>query len=86
MALKSTGIVRDVDSLGRVVLPKELRDTMHIAQKDPLEIYVEGDSIILRKYAPACLFCGSASDVLSFNDRKICKACLAELNRISNQG
>lgn len=86
MALKSTGIVRDVDSLGRVVLPKELRDTMHIAQKDPLEIYVEGDSIILRKYEPACLFCGSASDVLSFNDRKICKACLAELNRISNQG
>lgn len=86
MTLKSTGIVRDVDSLGRVVLPKELRDTMHIAQKDPLEIYVEGDSIILRKYEPACLFCGSASNVISFNDRKICKECLAELNRISNEG
>ncbi|MEE1013279.1 MAG: AbrB/MazE/SpoVT family DNA-binding domain-containing protein [Clostridia bacterium] len=86
MTLKSTGIVRDVDSLGRVVLPKELRDTMHIAQKDPLEIYVEGDSIILRKYEPACLFCGSASNVISFNDRKICKECLAEMNRISNEG
>ena len=81
--MKSTGIVRDVDSLGRVVLPKELRDTMNIVQKDRLEIYVAGDNIILRKYEPACLFCGNAGDVVSFKDRKVCKACLEELNRIS---
>ncbi len=77
--MKSTGIVRDVDCLGRVVLPKELRDTMNIAQKDPLEIYVEGDTIILRKYEPACLFCGNAGDVVTFKERKICRDCLAEL-------
>ncbi|MBR5153072.1 MAG: AbrB/MazE/SpoVT family DNA-binding domain-containing protein [Clostridia bacterium] len=80
--MKSTGIVRDVDCLGRVVLPKELRDTMNIAQKDPLEIYVEGDNIILRKYEPACLFCGNAGNVVTFKDRKICVDCLNELKEL----
>lgn len=86
MAMKSIGIVRDVDALGRVVLPKELRDTMNIGQKDPLEIYVEGDSIILRKYEPACLFCGSAGAMVTLKDKRICKECLAELNRLSGEG
>lgn len=81
MAMKSTGIVRKVDELGRVVLPKELRSTLHIEQKDPLEIYVEGDMIILRKYEPACIFCGNASDVVSFKDKKICKDCIAEMTK-----
>ncbi len=84
--MKSIGIVRDVDALGRVVLPKELRDTMHIAQKDPLEIYVDGENIVLRKYEPACLFCGNAGDLITFEDRKVCRDCLAELNRISQEG
>lgn len=83
--MKSIGIVRDVDALGRVVLPKELRDTMHIAQKDPLEIYVDGENIVLRKYEPACLFCGNAQDLISFADRKVCRECLAEMNRISQE-
>ena len=85
MAIKSTGIVRDVDSLGRVVLPKELRNTMHIEQKDPLEIYVEDDMIILKKYEPACLFCGNAGDVINFKNRKICRECAAELTRLSQE-
>ena len=55
--MKSTGIVRKVDELGRIVLPIEMRRTLDIAEKDALEIYVEGDSIILRKYQPACIFC-----------------------------
>ncbi|MBQ2614847.1 MAG: AbrB/MazE/SpoVT family DNA-binding domain-containing protein [Clostridia bacterium] len=84
--MKSIGIVRDVDALGRVVLPKELRDTMHIAPKDPLEIYVDGENIVLRKYEPSCLFCGNAGDLITLEDRKVCRECLAEMNRISQEG
>ena len=61
--MKSTGIVRKVDELGRIVLPVELRRTMDIAEKDPLEIYVDGNSIVLRKYRPSCIFCDSTKDV-----------------------
>lgn len=77
--MKSTGIVRKVDELGRVVLPKELRTTLNIAQRDPLEIYVDGDNIVLKKYEPACIFCGNAKDVITHNDKKICRECLDEL-------
>lgn len=77
--MKSTGIVRKVDELGRVVLPKELRTTFDIEQRDPLEIYVDGDNIVLRKYEPACIFCGDATDVVSFSDKKICKSCLEKI-------
>ena len=61
--MKSTGIVRKVDELGRIVLPIELRRTMGIDVKDALEIYVEGDTIMLRKYEPSCVFCGNAKDI-----------------------
>ncbi len=61
--MKSTGIVRKVDELGRIVLPVELRRTMDIAEKDALEIYVDGNSIVLRKYRPSCIFCDSTKDV-----------------------
>lgn len=77
--MKSTGIVRKVDELGRIVLPKELRETFKIDHKDPLEIYVEGDSIILKKYEPACIFCGSASDVINYMDKRICRECIERL-------
>lgn len=79
--MKSTGIVRKVDELGRVVIPIELRRTLDIAEKDALEIYVDGDQIILKKYAPACLFCGQAKDVESFKGKNICPACFAELKK-----
>ena len=62
--MKSTGIVRKVDELGRIVLPIEMRRTLDIAEKDTLEIYVEGDSIILRKFQAACVFCDSAKDII----------------------
>ena len=78
--MKSTGIVRKVDELGRIVLPVELRRTLDIAEKDALEIYVDDDSIILKKYEPACIFCGSSKDVLTFKGKNICPACLEELN------
>ena len=79
--MKSTGIVRKVDELGRVVLPIELRRTLDIAEKDALEIYVDGSTIILKKYEPACLFCGDAKDVISYKGKMICPACLKELKK-----
>ncbi|WP_129598957.1 AbrB/MazE/SpoVT family DNA-binding domain-containing protein [Anaerophilus nitritogenes] len=77
--MKSTGIVRKVDELGRVVLPIELRRTLNIKEKDSLEIFVDGDQIILKKYEPACIFCGQAKDVHNFKGKNICPACIEEL-------
>ena len=77
--MKSTGIVRRVDELGRVVLPVELRRTLDIAVKDALEIYVEGGTVILKKYEPACIFCSSARNISSHKERNICASCLKEL-------
>ena len=77
--MKSTGIVRKVDELGRIVLPIEMRRTLGIEEKDALEIYVDGDSIILRKDQSVCLFCGSPKDLVSFKGRSVCKACAAKL-------
>ena len=77
--MKSTGIVRKVDELGRIVLPIELRRTLDIAERDSLEIYVEGEQIILKKYEPACIFCGNASDVISYKGRNVCRNCLNEI-------
>lgn len=77
--MKSTGIVRKVDELGRIVLPIELRRTLDIDVKDALEIYVDGAQIILKKYEPACIFCGNAKDVINFKGKNICPDCLAEM-------
>ena len=79
--MKSTGIVRKVDELGRIVLPSELRKVLNINIKDPLEIYVSGDSIILKKYIPACIFCDSADDVKKFKGKNICKNCLEQMQK-----
>ena len=77
--MKSTGIVRRVDELGRIVLPIELRRTMDIAEKDAIEIYVDGASIILRKYEPTCIFCGDAKNIVNYRGKNICPNCLKEL-------
>lgn len=77
--MKSTGIVRRVDELGRIVLPIELRRTLNIAEKDSLEIYVDGSSIMLRKYQPACIFCDSAKDITVFKGKNVCANCMKEL-------
>ena len=73
--MKSTGIVRKVDELGRVVIPIELRRTMGINLKDALEIYVDNEKIILKKYEPACVFCGDADDVQYFQGKLVCQRC-----------
>lgn len=79
--MKSTGIVRKVDELGRVVIPIELRRTLSIEKKDSLEIYVDENSVVLRKYEPscACVFCGKADNVVRFKDRNVCSECVSEI-------
>ncbi len=77
--LKATGIVRKIDELGRIVLPVELRRTMDINERDALEIYVDGSSIVMRKYRPSCVFCDSVRDIRTFRGKNICGRCLKEL-------
>lgn len=73
--MKATGIVRKVDELGRIVLPKELRRTLGIGEKDPMEIYTDGKGIILRKYAPGCAFCGSVNGIRYIHGMLVCNIC-----------
>ena len=80
--MKSTGIVRKVDELGRIVLPIEMRRTLDIEEKDALEIYVEGSSVILKKYKPSCIFCDTVKDVTEFKGKNICPKCLKELKEL----
>ena len=77
--MKATGIVRKVDELGRIVLPIELRRTLDIAIKDPIEIFVDGDYIMLRKYSPQCVLCENMENVKEFRGRNICRNCIDEL-------
>jgi len=78
--VKSTGIVRKVDELGRIVLPIELRRTLGIDEKDALEIYVDEEKIILRKYEPACVFCGNADNVQVFKGKNVCSVCACAMS------
>lgn len=78
--MKCTGIVRKVDELGRIVLPIELRRTLGIEEKDRIEIFVDGESIILRKYQPACIFCDNAKDIINYKGKNICPDCIRAMN------
>lgn len=80
--MKTTGIIRKVDDLGRIVLPIELRRTLDIAERDELEIYMENDQIILRKYEPACIFCASDKKLVSFSGKNICRECIRRMNTL----
>ncbi len=80
--MKSTGIVRDIDKVGRIVIPKEIRDTLGLADGDPVEIFTKEDMIILRPYRPACLFCGNAENVTTYCEKKICRDCLAKIKAL----
>lgn len=77
--MKSTGIVRKVDELGRIVLPIELRRTLDISERDALEIYVDGSSIILKKYQPSCIFCDDAANIITYKGKNVCAKCMKEL-------
>ena len=80
--MKSTGIVRKVDELGRIVLPIEMRRTLDIGEKDALEIYVEGSYVILKKYKPSCDFCDATKDITVFTGNNISPTCLKELKEL----
>ena len=83
--MKSTGIIRKLDELGRVVIPIELRNKFNLSEKDPLEIYVDGTSIILKKYESNCIFCGKSEKLKEFKDKQICSNCLNKLTAISDK-
>lgn len=83
--MKSTGIVRKVDELGRIVLPIELRRTLEIEIKDSMEIFTDGDMIILKKYAASCMFCDEASNLVQKNGKNICPKCLDELGDLAKE-
>ena len=80
--MKSTGIIRKVDELGRVVIPIEIRNQFNIAEKDPIEIYVDGSSIVLKKYEPNCIFCGNTENLISYNDKLICEDCSKNISKL----
>ncbi len=77
--MKSTGIIRKVDNLGRIVLPIELRRTMDIAERDELEIYMENDRIILQKFEMACIFCGSSRGLINYRRKNVCQDCVKKM-------
>lgn len=80
--MKSTGIVRKVDELGRVVIPIEIRNQFNIVEKDPIEIYVEGSSIVLKKYQQNCIFCGSTKNLSTYEDKLICEKCSKKIGEL----
>lgn len=80
--MKSTGVVRKVDELGRIVLPKTLRETMNIQEKDSLEIFTDNNRIILQKYHPACEFCNNADNIIFFGEKRLCRDCIEQIKKL----
>lgn len=79
--MKATGIVRNVDPLGRIVIPKEIRNNFNLQINDPVEIFVnDDDEIVLKKYEPACIFCDGTEDIVVYNGKQICKHCVTRLS------
>ena len=81
--MKSTGIVRRIDELGRIVLPIELRNKFDISEKDPMEIYVDGNYIVLKKYEPDCIFCGNAKKLIHHKGKMMCEKCIDKISALS---
>ena len=77
--MKSTGMTRHLDELGRIVLPKELRRNLHMEPKDEVEIFTEEDRIVLKKYVPTCIFCSQGESVTEFMGKRVCRACIEKL-------
>ena len=78
-----TGIIRPVDKMGRVVIPKEIRERLKIENdKDSFEIYTDGDLVILKKYQASCVFCGSLEDSVAYNGYTVCKKCIEKLKEM----
>ena len=80
--MKSTGMVRKIDELGRIVMPAEIRQTLGLQVRDSMEIYIDGDRIILQKYQPSCIFCANADGLVTFGDKRICPQCLSRIKEL----
>ena len=80
--MKATGIVRPMDALGRVVIPIELRRTLDIKPDDSMEVFVDGSYIMLKKYEPACVFCGSNEGIVQVHGKNVCASCIAEMKKL----
>ncbi|MBQ7975060.1 MAG: AbrB/MazE/SpoVT family DNA-binding domain-containing protein [Clostridia bacterium] len=81
--MKATGIIRKVDELGRIVIPKELRKSMDIREGDPIEIFIDGENIILKKYTPFCVFCSSSQSIVNFGGKNICSECAKKIGTLT---
>ena len=81
--MKSTGIVRKLDELGRITLPIELRRTLGVSERDPLEIFVDEGKIILQKYEPTDIFNGDKDDLIDYRGKKVSKKSIAELAKLA---
>ncbi len=80
--MKATGVIRKIDGLGRIVIPMEIRNKLNVSQNDPLEIHVEGNSILVKKYEPDCTFCGNSKNTVDYKGKIVCEKCLEELKRL----
>lgn len=78
--MKATGILRRVDEMGRVVIPKELRESLELKSEDPIEIFVENDKIVLQKYEESCLFCDNSDNIIIYMGKRVCNSCLEEMD------
>lgn len=78
--MKATGIVRPIDKLGRIVIPKELRRIYDLTVDDSVEIFVNDDQIVIKKYQPACIFCNNTDGIVNYEGKSICKSCLQKIN------
>lgn len=82
--MKSTGIIRKVDELGRVVIPKEIRDSLEILEKDPVEIFTDGCKVVIQKYNPTCCFCGNSNKLTTYKERLVCENCIKKITNAFN--
>ena len=80
--MKATGIVRRIDELGRIVIPMELRRTLHISERDALEIFTDEDTIVLKKFSASCALCGQEGNLIQYMDKHICSACKTEIKNM----
>ncbi len=80
--MKATGIVRKVDELGRIVIPKELRRLFNINEKDPLEIFTDNNGIILRKYEISCIMCEEKNNLTDIDGKKMCPQCIRKIKNL----
>lgn len=82
--MKSTGIFRKIDELGRIVIPREIRNSLEIEERDPLEIYIDGSSIILKKFEATCIFCENTKNLTKYKDKLICDKCMKKIAEKTN--